>query len=49
MTQARELGLDDSMVRAIVGQTSKDFHDTYGDYTIKGMARLIDALPRFEV
>ncbi|MBJ3777132.1 tyrosine-type recombinase/integrase [Acuticoccus mangrovi] len=48
-TLARELGCDDSMVRAIVGHAARDVHDRYGDHTIKGMTRVIDAFPPIDV
>ena len=48
-TRARELGLDPSLVRAIVGHAAKDVSDSYGDYTIDAMARAIDAIPDLPV
>lgn len=44
-TKARELGCDDSMIRAIVGHSAKDVYERYGDNTIVAMAWVVDAFP----
>lgn len=48
-TQARELGLSDRIVDAIQGHASKTASDDYGDVSVIARARIIDALPDFDI
>lgn len=48
-TVTRELGCDEGLVRVITGHAARDVHDRYGDHTVKAMARVIDAIPSFNL
>ena len=48
-TLGRELGLSDRIVDAIQGHAGRTGGDGYGDVSILAMARVIDALPDYEL
>lgn len=48
-TQCRELGISDRVVDAIQGHAGKTAGDNYGDVTTAAKARLIEALPSYEL
>ncbi len=48
-TMGRELGLSDRVVDAIQGHAGKTGGDGYGDVNIVAMARVIDALPDYDL
>nr|WP_138918360.1 DUF6538 domain-containing protein [Paracoccus sp. TRP] len=48
-TQARDLGLDMRIVNAIQGHSDKDMSDGYGTVSLTAKARVIDALPDYDL
>ncbi|WP_134682020.1 site-specific integrase [Paracoccus ravus] len=48
-TQARELGQSDRIADAIQGHAGRSASDDYGDVSIVAKARLIDALPGYQI
>lgn len=48
-TQARDLGLDMRIVNAIQGHSDKDMSDGYGTVSLTAKARVIDALPDYNL
>ena len=48
-TQGRELGMSDRVLDAIQGHSGKKAADDYGDVTLVAKAKLIDALPDYDI
>ena len=48
-TLDRELGLNDRIIDAIQGHAGQTAGDSYGDFTISAMLKVIDALPDYDL